>query len=57
MTPFPHYDSAHHKETTEGDTFGGLGTDREFREEDIPAISRLQRVEALVQKPPKSQPR
>ncbi len=29
------YDSCHHKDTTEGDTFGGLGTSREFREEDL----------------------
>jgi hypothetical protein len=32
--PEPH-DSAHHTETSLGDTFGGLGTDREFREEEI----------------------
>jgi hypothetical protein len=29
------YGSAHHLDTSEGDTFGGLGTSREFREEDL----------------------
>jgi hypothetical protein len=31
----PTYDSCHHKDTSIGDTFGGLGTSREFREEDL----------------------
>jgi hypothetical protein len=41
MTPEPNvnpHDSAHHKKTSIGDTFGGLGTDREFREEELPSI-------------------
>jgi hypothetical protein len=29
------YDSAHHLDTSEGDTFGGLGTSKEYREEDL----------------------
>lgn len=29
------HDSAHHVETTSGDTFGGIGTSREVREEDV----------------------
>ena len=46
--------SAHHCATSDGDTFGGLGTSREYREEDIPPdvpdalvnaeIARLDRV-------------
>ncbi len=37
MVQFDHpaVGSCHHKDTTEGDTFGGLGTSREFREEDL----------------------
>jgi hypothetical protein len=32
------YDSCHHIDTTDGDTFGGLGTSREFREEELPRL-------------------
>lgn len=31
--PDPH-DSCHHRPTSLGDTFGGIGTSREYREED-----------------------
>lgn len=29
------HDSCHHVDTSLGDTFGGIGTDREYREEEI----------------------
>lgn len=42
----PH-DSCHHSNTTSGDTFGGLGTSREFREEDF-LVPRSERRGVLV---------
>jgi hypothetical protein len=45
------YDSAHHVDTSEGDSFGGMGTSREYREEEIPRLRTLANVFDLVQKP------
>lgn len=39
MPPLPNHephDSCHHRLTTEGDTFGGIATSAEVREEEIP---------------------
>ena len=34
----PLYDSCHHQDTTYGDTFGGIGTCKEYHEEEIPRL-------------------